>query len=118
MNLADKEVILPLAFIVLLTLGQLGFRILGQSELVSTFPKADLTTYALLGGVLTLYACATAVWIYILSYMPLSKAIYINAVIFVTVPLSAKFAFSEDISLIKISVATFLILAALWIIKR
>jgi len=118
MNLPNKELVMPILFVLLLTIGQLGFRYLGQSSILTSFPKLSVLHYSILFMTLILYAIATIIWIYILSYLQLSKAIFFNAIIFVTVPLSAKYFFSEDVEIYRLAVACLLIFLALFILNR
>ncbi len=116
MNLSEEEmfktVFLPILVVVLLTLGQIGFKIVGTS-----LGSLSIKTLVPLGFTLFIYAIATVLWIYVLSYMELSRAFSYYALVFVLVPTLGVFLFDETINHVKLIVGTILISGGVLIVN-
>lgn len=92
-----KNVFLPLIVVLLLTIGQTGFKLVGNKfENGINWSSIWSARYEFL-VVMSVYALATILWIYVLSYMPLSRAFSYYAAVFIIVPLLAHVFFGEDV---------------------
>lgn len=92
-----KTVILPIIVVLLLTLGQSGFKFVGNKLATDMSLNGLWSAKFEFIATLSVYAIATFLWVYILSYMPLSRAFTYYALVFVIVPLIATFVFHEDV---------------------
>lgn len=113
-----KEVFYPIIVVVLLSLGQLGFKEVGDnlSELSSI---SDLKKILVpLSTTLVLYGFATILWVYVLSYMELNRAFVFYALVFVMVPVLSHFFLNEPIDMVKVPIGTVLIISGVVVISN
>jgi len=92
-----KSVILPVTVVLLLTIGQTGFKFVGEKLNADMSLMGVWSAKLELFVTLSIYAIATVLWIYVLSYLPLSKAFTYYALVFIIVPLIATFVFHEEV---------------------
>ena len=97
-------------------IGQILFKYVG-STFQSTGVLLDLKLMAILTLALTIYVGATILWIYLLRFVPLSKAYPYMALSFVLVPIFSAVFFGESLSQAYF-IGTVLILMGLLIVTR
>ena len=97
-----KYIILCIVNAIFLITGQILFK-MGMKERtfdsVSTVLKIMLTSLVLPG--LIIYACATVLWLYILSRVPISRAYPIQALVYPAIMVLAKYFFNEEITIMR-----------------
>ncbi len=108
-----KTTLLPVIVILLLVCGQVGFKALGSAYSEGlTWQAAWNSKYTLL-FVLFLYGIATILWIYLLSYMDLSKAFMYYGLTFVFIPLISALLLKEQFNYQRQIIASALIIAGI-----
>jgi len=88
------------AYAVAMTAGQVLFKLAALKEAASDGPLERvlaLAHNAYFGAALALYAALTVLWVWILTFTPLSRAYAFVALAFVLTPLAGGFLFAEPI---------------------
>ena len=80
-----KEVALPIAIVLMLSLGQFGFKLVGNRFSDGFSTSSLLSALPLLCLVLFIYGLATVLWIYVLSYAKLSNTFVFYALSFCSI---------------------------------
>ncbi len=113
-----KNFIFPLLVVLMLTVGQIGFKLVAAKMQDGYSLQAFWNAKFELAGVLFLYGVATLLWIYVLSYMPLSQAFSFYAVVFVIVPILSFALFGEDVFNWRYIIGTCLIITGVLLTVR
>ncbi len=110
------QLLLTVVCVLAICIGQILFKYVGVTY-QNTGTLLDLKVIAMSVLALTIYGAATVLWIYLLRFIPLSKAYPYMALSFVIVPIFSAVFFREPLSAAYF-MGTALILSGLVVVSR